>query len=365
MKIGFLIGIIVLVIAGAILIPQSFYIVDETQMAIVTRFGDFKSQATTPGLRVKTPFVDTVIKFDKRLLRYDAPAASLLTADKRNLVIDAYARYRIIDPLQFFKTLTNETTADSRVGDIVSSELRREVALDLQEEIISEVREQIMNRVREASNRRSISREEVDRLPDGVNDAELTIFLTPKVVAEGELARRQAPTRDQLASIRRVANPENLAEFSDFDITYFQSLTQAWGVLVEDVRIKRADFPQDIEASIFDRMRAERERIASGLRAEGAEEDAKIRADVDRAVLVTVNTAEGNAAQLRGEGERQAIDILDTELAKDPEFYSFTRGLEAYKTILDSGSTIVLTADSPLFNFLQDPAGQNELFVPE
>ena len=361
MKIGFLIGIIVLVIAALILVPQSFYIVDETQLAIVTRFGSFQRADTTPGIRVKTPFVDQVTKFDKRLLRYDAPAASLLTADKRNLVIDAYARYRITDPLLFFQRLRDEVTADSRVGDIVSSELRREVALDLQTEIISEIREEIMNRIREASNRAEITRAEAEALPNGgMRAPQLFIFMTPIDLEEGEVARRQLPTSAQLELIRNNPAPEQLTGFS---LAYFQPLRDAFGIEVVDVRIKRADFPTDIEASIFDRMRAERERKSSGLRAEGAEEDAKIRAAVDKDVLITVSSAEGESARLRGEGEREAIDILATELEKDPEFYSFVRGLEAYKKILDSNSTIVLSADSPLFNFLQDPAGHNELFV--
>ncbi len=361
MRIGFLIGLVVLVIAGAILIPQSFYIVDETQLAIVTRFGEFQSAHSTPGLRTKRPFVDSVTKFDKRLLRYDAPARSLLTADKRNLIIDAYARYKIVDPLLFFQTLRDELTADSRVGDIVSSELRREVALDLQTEIISEVRQEIMERVREASNRAELTRAEAELLPNGgLSDPQLVIFLTPTDLAEGVIARRQRPTLGELELIRSDPNPEELA---GFDIAYFEPLRNAFGIDVIDVRIKRADFPQEIEISIFDRMRAERARKSSGLRAEGAEEDAKIRAAVDRDVLVTVNTAEGDAAKLRGEGEREAIDILAKELEKNPEFYSFTRGLEAYKKILDSNSTIVLSADSPLFNFLQDPAGQSDLFI--
>ena len=360
MRVGFLIGLVVLVIAGAILIPQSFYIVDETQVAIVTRFGSFQSADTTPGLRTKTPFIDTVTKFDSRLLRYDAPAASLLTADKRNLVIDAYARYRIVDPLLFFQRLRDEITADSRVGDIVSSELRREVALDLQEEIIGDLRETIMVRVREASNRAEISRAEAVALKDGINNENLTVFLTPTDIAADEVGRRQVPTSEQLEDLVIGPNPLSLI---DFDIAYFEPLRDAFGIDIVDVRVKRADFPTDIEASIFDRMRAERERIASGLRAEGAQEDAEIRADVDRSVLVTVSSAEGVSAQLRGEGERQAIDILATELEKDPEFYSFTRGLDAYRVILDPGSTVVLSADSPLFNFLQDPAGVDESFV--
>ena len=126
------IPLIVVIIAIVIVVPQTLFVVDETQLAIVTRFGEFKRSHTSPGLQVKTPFAEQVTKFDKRLLRVDVAPASLLTSDKRNLVIDSYARYRIVDPLIFFKNLRNESLADARVGDIVNSQLRQEVARDLQ-----------------------------------------------------------------------------------------------------------------------------------------------------------------------------------------------------------------------------------------
>ena len=141
------IPLIVIIIAIVVVVPQTLFIVDETQLAIVTRFGEFKRSHNNPGLQVKTPFAEQVTTFDKRLLRVDVAPASLLTSDKRNLVIDSYARYKIIDPLVFFKNLRNETLADARVGDIVNSQLRQEVARDLQTEVISETREDIMNQV--------------------------------------------------------------------------------------------------------------------------------------------------------------------------------------------------------------------------
>ena len=143
----FLAGLVVLVaIIGAIIVPQTFYIVDETQLAIVTRFGEPRSSITTPGLYVKTPFVDTVRYFEKRILIFDAPPDSLLTEDKKRLLIDVYARARITDPLMFFRTVNTESQATSRAIDIISSELRREIALDTQTEVIQETREEIMNR---------------------------------------------------------------------------------------------------------------------------------------------------------------------------------------------------------------------------
>ena len=152
---------IIIVIALLVVIPQTLYVVDQTQIAIVTRFGEYQKTSSNPGLKFKTPFAEQVTKFDNRLLRVDAAPASILTADKRNLVIDSYARYRIVDPLQFYKSLRNEIGASSRVGDIVNAQLRQEVALDLQEEVISEKREDIMHRVTDASNRIEISREDV------------------------------------------------------------------------------------------------------------------------------------------------------------------------------------------------------------
>ena len=128
------------------------FVVDETNTAIVTRFGEPIKTSTNHGLNFKLPFIDQVRKFEKRLLIFDAPPDSLLTSDKKRLVIDIYARGKIVDPLLFFKTTRNETLAASRAIDIISSELRREIASDLQVEIIKTNREQIMNKVKQQSN---------------------------------------------------------------------------------------------------------------------------------------------------------------------------------------------------------------------
>ncbi|MDP7231637.1 MAG: SPFH domain-containing protein [Dehalococcoidia bacterium] len=155
-----LFSILLIIVLVFVAVTQIFYTVDETEMAIVVRLGAYQRSHISPGLQVKTPFVESVTKFDKRLLRVDVQTASLLTSDKRNLLIDSYARYRIKDPLMFYRTLRDVPQADARVGDIVNAQMRREVALDLQEEVISETREDIMHKVTEASNRSEISREE-------------------------------------------------------------------------------------------------------------------------------------------------------------------------------------------------------------
>ena len=337
---------IIIVIALLVVIPQTLYVVDQTQIAIVTRFGEYQKTSSNPGLKFKTPFAEQVTKFDNRLLRVDAAPASILTADKRNLVIDSYARYRIVDPLQFYKSLRNEIGASSRVGDIVNAQLRQEVALDLQEEVISEKREDIMHRVTDASNRIEISREDVIKTYGSIDNSAIEIFIDESLT-DRERGRRAS--QNEIALLLSNPVPEALAGFT---ITYTTDIKDIYGINIIDVRIKRADFPPDIETSVFQRMEAERERIASGLRAEGSQKDAEIRADVDKQVNIILESAQGTSAKLYGEAEEQAINILADALERDPEFYEFRRTLEAYEKFLDSETTIILDPNSDLLKFL-------------
>jgi membrane protease subunit HflC len=345
------IPLIVIIIAAIIVIPQTLFVVDETQMAIVTRFGEFKRSHKTPGLRVKTPFAEQVTRFDKRLLRVDVAPASLLTSDKRNLLIDSYARYRIVDPLIFFKNLTNETFANSRVGDIVNAQLRQEVARDLQTEVISETREDIMDRVTADSNHIEISRGDIERDYEGLRDPFITVRVDDDPDDE---VRPRLATEEEVVFL--LGNP-SASNLEGLKVTYTANVRKALGIEIIDVRIKRADFPPDIETSVFARMEAERERIASGLRAEGTQRDSEIRANVDRQVNIILETAEGTSALLIGEAEQEAIDILAEALERNPDFYAFRRSLEAYKVFMDSKTTIIIDPDSDLLRFLTDPSG--------
>ena len=342
-----LIPIAVVLVFLFIGLPQVFFVVDETELAIVTRFGAFQRDYQSPGLKIKTPIIENVTKFDKRLLRIDAPPTSLLTKDKKNLVIDAYARYKIVDPLLFFQAIGNELQAESKLGDIVNSRLRDEVAQDDQEEVISEVRELIMNRVTKASNLVDISRQEAINLPGGLTDSSLKIEL----VSKSNVSDSRPATSQEIEQMKTSPSP---SELEGFEIRYKLPLIDVFGAEIIDVRIKRADFPDAIQNSVFARMQAERERIASGLRAEGAQRDAEIRANVDRQVTVLVETAEGTSARLRGEAESEAIAVLAESLNKDPELYAFKRYLETYAKSLNEGDTIVLSSDSPLFKYLKD-----------
>ncbi len=274
--------VVVVVVVGLILIPQAVFIVDETEQAIILQFGDPVAIVREPGLTFKVPFIQNVIKFDKRVLSSDAPPQEYLTSDKKRLVVDHVTRWRIDDPLTFFKAVRTEAGARARLDDIVFSELRRELASVGFFDVIAAQREAIEERVAE--------------------------------------------------SARRTA-----AEF---------------GIHVVDVRTKRADLPREVEQSVFDRMRAERQRESALLRAEGEEQGNIIRAQADRESAVTTAEGEQQAQRLRGEGEAEAIRIFSEALSRDPEFYSFLRRLQAYDVVLKSGDRLVVPVDSEFFRYL-------------
>jgi len=308
-----LIVLLVLAIIGLVVLLQAVYVVDETEQVIILRFGQVQAIADSPGLKFKAPFVDQAITYDKRILRIDAPPVAMPDKEKQNLVIDSYARYRIVRPVQFFQTLQTENNARSRLGDIVTSTLRDRVALRDRFEIIGA--EPIL-----------------DELGNPVEDEEgLPLF-------EGRTTRNEILAEVLDGVKRRVAD-------------------QDFGIEIIDVRLKRADFPDSVTSSIFTRMRAERNRIATRFRAEGEEEDLKIRAVANRNQEIILAQADRQSNQIRGEGEAASIKILADALNQDPDFFAFRRSLEAYQTLLGRQDTVILSADAPLFNFLASHEG--------
>ena len=334
--------IIIVLVIGIFVVLQAFFTVDETEVAIVTTFGEFKQSNTSPGLKMKTPFIDSVTKFDKRLQRVDVPPEALLTSDKKRLSVDAYARYRIINPLVFFKNLTNESTADSRIASIVASKIREEIAQDTQEEIISAKRETVMGNITTMSNLFEVSFVEAQNLENGIQNTQLSLY-----TKTNEQVNFIPASNNDIALILSNSMDESV------EVKYYVPLQNIWGVEVIDVRIKRADFPDSVESSIFERMVAERFRKASAFRAEGEEQDKEIRAAVDKEVEITLETANGQSAITRGEGEALAIEALAEALSSDPEFYGFVRSLEAYEKSLANDTTVILDPESELFKYLE------------
>ncbi|MDT8301055.1 MAG: protease modulator HflC [Sedimentisphaerales bacterium] len=280
-----LISIFVIVVIIALALTTSLFTVDETEQAIVTQLGKFVREVKEPGLHFKIPLIQKEHKFEARVMEYDAAAAKIITDDKKHMVIDNYARWKIVDPLKFYQTVQNEFGAQSRLDDIVFSEMREELARHTLTEIVSVNREQIMDKVAEQCNQKV-----------------------------GE-----------------------------------------YGIRVIDVRIKRADLPQEVMQSVFDRMKAERQRMAKKYRSEGEEESVKIKAQTDKDKTILLADSYMEAEKTKGEGDAEAIRIYAQAYEKDLEFYSFIRTLEAYGNSLGEGTTIVLPGDSEFFKYLSPP----------
>ena len=278
-------GALIFVVIIAALLYTSLFTVDETEQAIVTQLGKFVKELKQPGLYFKIPLIQAVHRFEARVLEYDADAAKIITDDKKQLVIDNYACWKIIDPLKFYQTVGTESGAQSRLDDIVFSEIREELARHSLTEIVSVNRQQIMHRVAEQCDQKA---------------------------------------RD-------------------------------YGIQVIDVRIKRADLPEEVRHSVYDRMKAERQRIAKKYRSEGAEEAVKIRAQTDKDKTILLAEAYMNAEKLKGEGDAEALRIYAEAYKKDTEFYSFVRTLEAYEKSLGEGTTVVLPSDSEFFQYFNPP----------
>ena len=277
--------LIILIVGILILANLSLFIVDETKQSIVLQFGKPIRAISEPGLNWKFPFIQNVVFFEDRLLVYDAAPTEIITKDKKTLIVDNYARWKIVDPLKFLQTVRDLNGAQARLDDIIYSELRVDLGLFDMSEIVSERREGIMKRVTEISNEKS----------------------------------------------------------------------NTYGIEIVDVRIKRVDLPPENEKFIFDRMRAERERIAKQYRAEGQEESAKIIAETEREKTVILAEAYKTAQTLKGEGEAKSVKIYAESFNQDPEFYKFYRTLEAYRKTFKDKTTVILSTDSEFLKYLSKP----------
>ena len=290
--------LIIIIIAASILVPQTFFKVDETETAIVTRFGEIiGSSKMSPGLYMKTPFIDSVTYFDKRLLVFDAPPDSLLTKDKKNLEIDVYARGKITNPKVFYSTLRTEVSGYNRVVDIVSSELRREIANDEQSEIISISREAIMNRVRDAvaPKLQEFGIEIVDvrikraDFPDAVADS-----VHKRMIAERERIANRERAEGAEYDLERRANADRTAieirTAAQRDAEIIKGCAEA-----DSIKIYAGALEEDPEFYSFQRsLEAYKEYLASNTTIIGSSTDlgelfAKIRIGVNDASRIDIN----------------------------------------------------------------------------
>lgn len=273
---------IIIVVVLILILSGSMFTVNMKQNAIVLQFQEYKETITKPGLYFKIPLIQEVRFFTKMLLVLDAPPADIITRDKKTMVIDNFSMWRIKDPLLFLQTLQSERAGESRLDDIIKSELRVELGTHNLIDVVTITREEIMAKVTQEAN---------------IKAAE-------------------------------------------------------YGIEVLDVRIKRADLPEDNAQKVYNRMRSERERIAKKYRSEGAEEATKIRAGTDKEKVILIAEAYRTEQEIRGNGDARATKIYADAYNRDREFYAFMRSMQAYKKSLLTGTTVLLSEKSDFLKYL-------------
>ena len=308
MRPGLLSGGIAVVLLIAVVVGYStFFTVYQTRQALVVRLGQPVRVITEPGLNVKIPFIDSVIYIDKRILAIESPAQEVIASSQdssnsgagqagERLVVDAFARYKIVDPLKFYQTV-GPAGADSRLSILLNSALRRVLGSATLTDVVRDKREELM-----------------------------------------------AQMRDQLD---RDARP--------------------FGIQVIDVRIRRADLPEQNSQAVYQRMQTERQREAAEFRAQGSQKSQEIRARADRDVTVLLADATAQSEKVRGQGDAERNRIFADAYSRDPDFFGFYRSMQAYERSMQRGDThLVLRPDSDFFRYFGDPSGKTppEAAVP-
>jgi len=308
-------GLVILGIAAFVLM-SAIYTVNETQQMIITQFGKPVGEpVTTAGLKVKIPFIQELNPIDKRVLEWDGSPSDMPTKDKLYISVDLFARWRIVDPLQYFLRLRDERSAQSRLDDILGSETRNAVA---KHELIE------------------IIRTTKDRVP--LRDSLLT----------------GAQQEAKMGSLVPINKGRMLVEKEIFDAA--AEKVQVFGIELLDIRFKRINYNQSVRPKIYDRMISERRQIAERFLSEGNGEAARIRGNRVRDLNKIQSEAYREVEEIRGVADAKATEIYARAYNQSPEaveFYEFTRTMQAYEDIIESNSTIILSTDSDLFKFLK------------
>jgi modulator of FtsH protease HflC len=302
MKLGLVGGALAVIVLLAVVIGYStLFTVYQTRQAIVVRLGQPVRVITEPGLNVKVPFIDSVIYIDKRILNIESPAQEVIASSQdssaatagagqagERLVVDAFARYRITDPLKFYQTV-GPSGADAQLSILLNSALRRVLGAATLSDVVRDKREELMARM-----------------------------------------------RDQL----------------DRD-------AQPFGIQIVDVRIRRADLPEQNSQAVYQRMQTERQREAAEFRAQGSQKSQEIRARADRDVTVLLADATSQSEQIRGQGDSERNRIFAEAFGQDPDFFGFYRSMQAYEKSMQHNDThLVLRPDSDFFRYFGDPSGK-------
>lgn len=292
-----------------IIIVQSSYIIKETEQVVITQFGKPIGEAiTTPGLKMKVPFIQKTNYFEKRYLEWDGDPNQVPTKDKKFIYVDTYARWIITDPLQFFKRLTNERGAQSRIDDIVDGETRDYIANHNLEEIV-----RTSNRVPMRSG-----------IGEEVGDTLIEIFVGRQKIQQ---------------MVLKSAN-ERVSDL---------------GIQILDFRIKRLNYVEEVRTQVYERMKSERFRIADKFRSEGQGEASRINGEKERDLKTIQSEAFKTAEEIMGRADAKATAIYAkayNQSAAARDLYSFMKSMETLEHTFDTTTSVILSTDSELYKYL-------------
>lgn len=338
-----------IVIIGLVLlaiISGMFYKLAETEQAIITQFGrPVSDPITTPGLHLKVPLIQTVRRFDKRILEWDGAAEQIPTLDKRFILLDTAARWRIVAPLRFLQSVGNERSAQSRLDDIIESAARDVVSGHVLIQVVRNFQRYLPEQTPEyrgASGTPEIVAPVPAPVPApaaGSTAAQPDTAAPVPVPDESELDERLG--RDQLSDLMVKRAQENLPNL---------------GIELIDVRIKRINYVREVEEKVYERMISERQRIAARFRSEGDGESARIRGDMERKLDEIQSEAYRQAQDTIGQGDAEAASIYAKAYGVDAEFYSFVQTLDTYKQTMQGNANLLLTTDSDFYRYLKGDA---------
>ncbi len=313
MKFKILIPLIIVVIIAIIFASGAFYIVKEGEQVVITEFGRPVGEPTVDaGLKIKTPFIQQVHRFEKRIMEWDGSPNQIPTKDKRFIWLDTTARWRIKDALIFYQALGTEILAQSRLDDIIDSAARDLVTAHMLIEVVRN-----SNRVLEL-------------------DAEM-------------LGEEEGQTKEQLEEIQIGRE-----EITQKILEKAREAVPRFGIELVDVRIKRINYVDEVRQKVFDQMISERQRISEKYKSEGEGEAANIMGQKQKELERIQSEAYKEAEQIKGTADAQAIQIYAEAHGKDPEFFAFLQTLETYRKSTNASTKLILTTDSELYKYLKD-----------
>lgn len=314
MKNAALIITLALVVIAAYVASDALYVVDEAEQAVVVQLGaPVGDTIDEPGLHFKLPFVQEVRRFDKRLLIWDGEPNQIPTRGEQFITVDTTARWRIVDPLVFLKSVKNESGARNRLNDILDSVVRDHISATDLVEIVR-------------SKDWKISQSDLERV-QVVDQTDEEILLQEVKSGREEL----------VASIFKQA----------------QKQMPEYGIELVDIHLKRVDYVESVEQRVFERMIAERQRIAEQFRSEGQGRAAEIDGQTARELREIQSAAERQAEVIRGQADAKATRIYSEAFNKDPEFYAFFRTMDSYARSIGKDVTLILNSDSEYFQYLK------------